>query len=346
MKHPAILFCLAASTLCAAGPEFPIASFDMRVVDEGGKPMVKVPVEGAFYWYGGVKEVTKTTNKWGTVHFESATEEYPEIVCSIEGYYKSTLYVAHDGQRKGYWKMKNPNQVMVLRRIVNPVPMYVVTQLAIEMPRIGKAAFDLEKQAWVAPDGKGVKPDLVFTLERKGDEKQGEATLRLTFSNPGDGLIPVPAIARGGSELQFPREAPAAGYQPERKWHRRWIDSDKPEVTRELNVLTVNEVVGENIMRVKANPLPVGYFFRVRTVLNEKGVAVSALYAKMQGGNSIMYQMFTGSEFDWDPNYETKTARMKLTYCLNPDGTRNLEFDVKKNLSKDLNPENEVIQPW
>ena len=110
MKHPAILFCLAVSTLCGSNPDDPktIASFDVKVLDEGGKPMVKVPVEGAFDWNGGVQEVTKTTNKWGTVHFESATEEYPEIVCSIEGYYKSTLYVAHDGQRKGYWKMKNP----------------------------------------------------------------------------------------------------------------------------------------------------------------------------------------------------------------------------------------------
>lgn len=323
-----------------------IASFDVKVVDEGGKPMVKVPVEGTFDWNGGVQEVTKTTGKWGTVHFESATENYPEVECSIEGYYKSTLHVVHDGQRKGYWKMINPNPVMVMRRIVNPVPMYVVNQLEIEMPRVGKAAFDLQKQAWVAPDGKGEKPDLVFTLERKGDEKQGEATLKLTFSNPGDGLVPVPKIAPGGSEFQFPREAPAIGYQPGRIWHRQWVDGDQPEITRELNILTVKGATAENLRRTKANPPPVGYFFRVRTVLNEKGEVVSALYAKMLGETNIIYRMTLGREFNWEPNYETKTARIKLTYCLNPDGTRNLEFDVQRNLFKDLDGHNMVVTPW
>jgi hypothetical protein len=54
-----------------------------------------------------------------------------------------------------------------------------------------------------------------------------------------------------------------------------------------------------------------GYFFRVRTVLDKDGRVVSALYGKIYG--EIFFNM---------------------VHYLNPDGTRNMEFDPKRNLLK------------
>jgi hypothetical protein len=218
--------------------------------------------------------------------------------------------------------------------------MFAVLDFEVEMPRIGKAAFDLEKRDWVAPDGKGEKPDLVFSLERKGDEEQGEATLKLNFSKPGDGLIPVPTFIPGGSDFRLPREAPAAGYLPERTWRRRWTDAATPE-----RLKLSDEFTHEVQRNLKANPPPVAYIFRVRTLLNENGEVVSALYGKFLCATAVQQTEY-GGEFMWGPQYHTKTAKIVFTYCLNPDGTRNLEFDVKRNLFKDLDFVNEVREPW
>lgn len=54
------------------------------------------------------------------------------------------------------------------------------------------------------------------------------------------------------------------------------------------------------------------YIFRVRTVLNAKGEVVEAMYGKIYG------------DF------------FSFTYYLNPDKTRNLEYDKSKNLAKSL----------
>ena len=137
----------------------------------------------------------------------------------------------------------------------------------------------------------------------------------------------------------MPREAPTAGYQQERTWHRRWADADTPEANR-----ISDEFAEETRRKLKGNQPPVAYIFRVRTVLNEKGEVVNALYGKLQCAHAIEHQMLAG-ELSWRPFF-TKTAEIKLAYCLNPDGTRNLEFDVKKNLFKGLDVDNMVTDPW
>ena len=336
MKYQALLLCIVANIVIGADP---VASFDARVVDERGAPMANIPVTGGFVWKEKEWHVTKRANKLGSVNFESVTA-LASVDCKLAGYYESGFNIGLEGPENGRWKLINPNPVLIMRRIVKPVPMWAVWELEIEMPRTGKAAFDLEKRDWVAPDGKGVKPDLVFTLERKGEKEEGEASLKLTFSNLGDGLIPVAVRAPGGSDFLLPREAPAAGYLPERTWRRRWTDAETPER------LKLSDEFTEEVQRsLKANPPPIAYIFRVRTVLNEKGEVISALYGKMLCANAV-YLIEYGGEFMWDPKHHTKTAKIELTYCLNPDGTRNLEFDVKKNLFKDLDFVNEVREPW
>ena len=121
------------------------------------------------------------------------------------------------------------------------------------------------------------------------------------------------------------REAPLEGYLPEFVWEEEWETYEGTNLTKE------GWQKGENI-RVKSregNPPPVAYYFRVRTVLDEKGKVVSALYGK------IPHALHWGvKDMEW--RTDTQTACISIGYYLNPDGTRNLEFDPKKNLFKDL----------
>jgi hypothetical protein len=73
------------------------------------------------------------------------------------------------------------------------------------------------------------------------------------------------------------------------------------------------------------------YFYRIRT--NKKnGAIVSAMYGKIHG------------EIDVDV-INSKTAILLFTYYLNPDGTRNVEFDPKRNLFNNLPALEQVAEP-
>ena len=109
----------------------------------------------------------------------------------------------------------------------------------------------------------------------------------------------------------LPRTAPAEGYEAERKFTTNWSATRLPSPP--------------------ARPA-LGYLYRVRTVLDEKGQVKSAWYGKIDG------------EFEWDAS-NFPTAQVTFTYYLNPDGTPNLEFDRKRNLFVDLPDENTVSNP-
>ncbi len=74
------------------------------------------------------------------------------------------------------------------------------------------------------------------------------------------------------------------------------------------------------------------YLFRVRSVVDEQGKLKEAKYGKLHD--------------DFDFGYaESNKVLLAFTYYLNPDGTRNLEFDPTRNLFKELSPMEEVHDP-
>lgn len=94
-----------------------------------------------------------------------------------------------------------------------------------ELPEINKSiGFDLMKRDWIPPYGKGEIADFIFT---GGKEIRGEddfdSNLRLTFSNPKDGLI-LKEIVRNkpqeGSLLKLPHSVPQSGYINSWAWNR------------------------------------------------------------------------------------------------------------------------------
>ena len=80
-------------------------------------------------------------------------------------------------------------------------------------------------------------------------------------------------------------------------------------------------------------PQQKSYALRVRTVLDERGQVVSALYGKIY--DTIEYFPV-----------ESKTAKLRFTYYLNPvPNDRGMEFDPKRNLFTNLKSDERVSTP-
>jgi hypothetical protein len=167
--------------------------------------------------------------------------------------------------------------------------------------------FDVISSDWVTPYGKGTSSDFIFLLQRSftSAEKPFTATLTVTFANDGDGIRSVLVSPFAGSELRLPRYAPDTGYERRIVLRTERLATDKPI---------------KNESRDDQN-----YFFRVRSVLDERKQIKSALYGKIYG--DIGFDVINGNP-----------AYLFFTYYLNPaPNDRNMEFDPKRNLFPNLN---------
>ena len=186
---------------------------------------------------------------------------------------------------------------------------------ALKLPENNKPiGFDLELGDWVAPYGKGITADFLFTLERKfiSVTQDFDATLTLTFPDDADGIQSVMSDS-SGSVLRVPSLAPEDDYEPKLVLHM-YREGNKP-------------MVG-----VLADPNQ-NYFFRVRTKKDDRGNIVSALYGKIQDG------------IGWDI-FHSPTAQIQFSYYLNSKlNSRAMEFDPQQNLFKNLPPLERAASP-
>jgi hypothetical protein len=191
---------------------------------------------------------------------------------------------------------------MVLRPIRNPIVGISKTVDRLKLPAFDTPlGFDLEAGDWIAPYGKGKKSDFIFivggSFKTVNDYDQ---LLTLSFSNQGDGIMPFRHPKHLGSALKWPYEAPLSGYESQRIW-RKTFDGKK----RASNLDNSGEM---------------NYLFRVRTELDEKGNVRRAMYGV------ISNEVVIGGNNEIGRN-------VSFTYALNPDWTRNLEFDPAKTAS-------------
>ncbi len=210
------------------------------------------------------------------------------------------------------WEPWNPTIEVALKKKGVQVPMYArrVNEIKIPVER-EPVGFDLEAGDWIAPYGKGTTADFVFKFESKPEPKVPpreippfDVTLTLSFSNDGDGIQSVFAPPRSSSELRLPRQAPLDGYEPVLVKHQHTERGQVPHID----------------FREDQN-----YFFRVRTKKDAQGHIVSALYGKIAG------------DFNQEDGGFVVRGWLSFAYYLNPTpNDPNMEFDPKKNLSKDL----------
>ena len=297
------------------------AKITFRVVDSKGNPVSGAQVGAGFFnqnMRGDGAGVSGKTDSNGL--FAATGEPTGDMSYGItkEGYYKTEgsywFYRANDTNtvKDGRWQPWNPTNTVVLKEIRNPVPMFA-RELEIKMPVQNiPVGFDFEKGDWIAPYGDGIKPDMLI---RYSNTNTGPGfldfsrQLEMTFGNTNDGILVLPID--GSSTLHSLYEAPESGYGP--------------------NLLLQEDMTTYKI--IKQVELDANHYaiFRARSVTNDSGRIVSANYGKIYG--PIQYGILD----------ERKYIRFE-SYYFNPDGTRNLEFNIKSNLF--LVPKYEKIEEF
>lgn len=313
-----IFICLAISSVAVdAQALFKSTKVTLVVVDEGGSPLEGINAGVAFErntgWGTDVTLQNILTDGDGKATFSGQSNGHIAYGAEKDGYYPS--YYDYDFEDLGAfgWEPLNPELKVVMRKIENPVLMYARhagMERKIRVPELNKdIGFDLIVSDWVAPFGEGKKADFVFNLEKKfTNTKSYWAVLTLKFSNKNDGIINIKEKLDEGSVFNLPRFAPKDGYQRTAKFTR--------------------SRTGASIMKnYSSND---SYVFRIRSEEGDSGIV--GLYGKIRGVIEI------GNLRDTNP-------KINFKYYLNPDGTRNLEFDPNRNLFQGLRMLEEVQEP-
>ena len=213
-----------------------------------------------------------------------------------EGYYFSSgspiIFSKHS---LGKWQPWNQKVQLVLKKIVNPVPMYA-KHVKREIPVLDQeVGYDLMVGDWVAPHGSGNIQDFKFQCKKRYVEwNDFDFELEVRFKEGQDGIVQINYEKKYGSALLLPRESPEGGFQD----------------------VLIKKASGQTL---NSNNFPqenCAYFFKVRSD---------------HAGGPLYGKIINDFEFGLQG---AKTARISFTYYLNPDGTRNMEFDPERNLFK------------
>ena len=310
MKRRMIVMLFIASIMLLQGTlslsfGMPQAKITIKVINEDGMPASSEEVKVGFAQ--GIKDVIITGFTDGNGAYSVTNQTIGQIGCEVvkEGFYKSYVEYRFGDIKNDMWQPWNPDVRTILRKIEKPVPMYArrTKMSGLEMPVVGKeVGFDLLEYEWMPPFGKGKHADFIFKLDKRmTSEDDFESTLTLTFPGKYDGIQLIKEDLRYGSVFKLPRFAPVTGYQ---------------------------QILTRLIRRSPGKPIEVdfqddnNYIFRVRSEVRN-GKLLHAMYGKIQGD----IEVYPGN---------SKTAAIVFKYYLNPDYTRNLEYDPNRNLFQNL----------
>jgi hypothetical protein len=288
------------------------AKITIKVVDESGAPVEGARVGAGFKTVrtanGTVStNVVKVTGVDGVFVGKESCDGHIGWNIKKDGYYETRGGFGFNKKSVFRWLPWNPVVTSVLRKIENPVPMYIrdTRDKRLKIPEVEKdIGFDLMKCDWVHPYGGGEKSDFIFNLKRRYVSRTNyDFQLKIKFSNENDGIQKVTTNGNQGSLFLLSREAPLGGYEKNILLFVTWNPGEPPKTT----------------WRSDNN-----YIFRIRSK-REKN-ALSGIYGKIIGGIEIG-RMRQG------------TAYLRFKYYLNPDGSRNLEHDPNRNLFMERTPE-------
>ena len=321
MKRYLTLFLLILISFCAMPVEvkalFKSAKVTLVVVDEDGSPLEGIDAGVGFEkntgWGTDATASRGLTDTSGRFVASGSCNGHIGYGARKEGYYRSSYEYDFKDLGAFGWEPWNPELKVMMRKIENPVPMYARyagMERGVKLPALNKdIGFDLIVSDWVAPFGEGKNADFVLNLGKHFiNTKSFWAVLTLKFSNINDGIINVKENFDGGSVFKLPRFAPDYGYQKSIKFMRSRS--------------------GANIM--KSYSSDDNYLFRIRSKEGDSGIV--GIYGKIRGVIEI------GDLRDSNPEIYFK-------YYLNPDGTKNLEFDPSQNLFKKLPMLEQVKEP-
>lgn len=280
------------------------AKITIKIVDEEGKPLAGMPVSAAFYQAHAAKG---ESDRNGLFVLEGdANMGEANYFAQKDGYYRSEGQFSFSpvwSPKGGRFAPWNPTVTMVVRKVVNPVPMYVKRvekKIPVENREVG---FDLKIGDWVEPHGNGKRPDFRFNIRRRVSASNNySGQLDLFFANAFDGLQKIESGLFPCCEMVLPRNAPIDGY-----------------TTNYVYVSSQDPMTGYHGARTD-DPQEY-YFFRVRSAVDEKGRLKECLYGAL--ATRIRYSGVASSN----------NLGVHFVYYLNPTpNDRNMEFDPKRNL--------------
>ena len=285
------------------------------VSDEQGSPIREAqviccfskPVDNKDPWKGQtIDKVQAVTDYNGKVTAKGTSMHEMTVVSRKEGYYESreTLYNLKLNREKRQWSPYEREVKLVLRKIVNPIPMYAWGMHLTEYP-VGTnvwVGYDMLLAEWMPPHGKGKTEDVRFHVLRSADaydRTQPAVALTVRFMGEKNGVCGIDdKEVFCQSWLKLPYCAPREGYsEKEFRFEKKF---------------------GENEFKTMTNTGTTNCFFRIRSKTDRDGNIVEGLYGKIrgplgvEGGQKIPISMF---------------------YYVNPTpNDLNMEFNPKKNL--------------
>lgn len=307
------------------------ASFSVRVLDaDTGLPIKGVKIEGAFLNYSrGWNESAKDNNvdAWtdskGLAKLSGNTEAGVGgyRIPRTPGYYNADWteieFREQSMLRLGAWVPSDIVSTVRLDRVINPIPLNVAVSRPFGASEKedsfaegeAVALYDLLKNDWLPPFGKGQVGDIGFSSKRTGlgsepyNYPSGIHTnefyrydVLVRFIGDGNGMKESMPPKQAGIKL---RTAPETGYEPMRLcWAGRMSRTEYKDNSSEDRC----------------------YFFRIRTEFDEVGKIKNAIYGKIYGDFKLVGK-------------KNGLKGVSFLYYLNPKSNdRNLEWDRQHNL--------------
>lgn len=293
--------------------------FTVRVVDDD-----LMPVEGANVKASLMMEdaqwITGQTVSNGLFSVEGKSRGEWHYGIRKDGYYDTRVRQPINAYKgaliiDGKWQPWDPVITTVLRRVINPIPMYA-KKLELQIPVLDRAiGLDLVHGDWVDPYGQGKTSDILVTLSRSiVSRNEYTGHLMIHFDEPYCG-VQLDDSVYTESEFRSRRFALRDGYSS--LWEREFgYEPTQGSFGRD-------DEVGDAVR-----------YIRTRQKLDERGELVEALYGKLYG--TIQVRGVARPEL----------PTVYFTYYLNPTpNDRNMEFDPDHNLFLNLKSLEEVTAP-
>jgi hypothetical protein len=294
------------------------ARITLRVINEDGEPVPSASVRGYFEnprerdYVGDVFD--KRTDRNGEVAVSGKVFGYMEGRVLCDDHYRTRFRFDSPHKpgtldRTTAWPNWVTTNVVVLKRIRNPTPMFVKTVVVKVPEERTTMAYDLTADDWIEPDGNGVVTDIVFQVtSHYRSQNDWNISQCVHFPGQWNGIVAthvtVDASGNAASALKSLHSAPNDRYSS--NWTYETIKTPRKYVNP----------IGTNQGSV--------FYYRIRSVVDDQGRLISALYGKIYG------HIYVGLD-DYRPNRK-RNLMIQFTYYLNPDGTRNVEFDPQRNL--------------
>ena len=151
----------------------------IEVVDERGEAIEGADVEFRYVDFKGEESKVIQTDRNGFATSSGSPELRLHVYVNKEGYYQSLTGPLPKGEDRSL--------AVILKRKLNPIPLFA-RKVKVISPDLGrKLGFDFELGDWVEPLGKGRSTDVFFKIEyEERARKDYDYKLSVSFPNEHD----------------------------------------------------------------------------------------------------------------------------------------------------------------